>query len=302
MPGIHVRPCGQEVCFRGIGNSCMNRHRHFNLWLHSDEELAPLVGGDIVERATLHEWPLSCVQQVTTSGGRRFIYKTQLGPTVESEFYASARSSLLVAGRTIYESSGYVCMLFDFIEASSIKDLNLSEEEAVRIGRAVVERIGEITGELPYFVDLRTQERWEALVGATLNGLRRLIDQGEFSLLGEAAVRDLERWAFSEPALSAIRTDPGYVHGDLAGDNLFVLADGYRVIDWQFPRLGPTDVDLATLVESLGFDPLQHVDEGVVQVMCFLRVHWLTQCAVRWIRDGAAGYDGQIAQLVSRML
>ncbi len=48
----------------------MHRHAYFDLWLHDDDELGPLVQGEIVERVTLHEWPLSSVQRLTLSGGR----------------------------------------------------------------------------------------------------------------------------------------------------------------------------------------------------------------------------------------
>lgn len=55
----------------------MHRHRHFDLWLHDDEELVPLLQGQIAERVTLHEWPLSCVQRLTTAQGKKVIYKSQ---------------------------------------------------------------------------------------------------------------------------------------------------------------------------------------------------------------------------------
>jgi hypothetical protein len=36
--------------------------------LHSDSELAEVLGAGIVERQTIHEWPLSCVQRVVLEG------------------------------------------------------------------------------------------------------------------------------------------------------------------------------------------------------------------------------------------
>jgi hypothetical protein len=91
------------------------RHPYFDLWLHNDDELAPFVQGDIAQRVTLHQWPLSCVQRLTTVDGRTLIYKAQFGPTVESEFYANARSDLLPWAQTIYVQDGYACMLFEFM-------------------------------------------------------------------------------------------------------------------------------------------------------------------------------------------
>jgi hypothetical protein len=280
----------------------MHRHQHFDLWLHDDKELTSLIQNDIVERVTLHEWPLSCVQRLTTSDGRKAIYKAQSAPSVESQFYANARSTLLALGETVYRSGDHACMLIEFVEGPLIEDLDLPQDKVVHIGRTVMEQIAGIAGELPYYVDVSTEEKWGELVGATLTDLGALIDQGKFSLVDLATIRNLERWAFSEPVLSAVRTNPGYIHADLSGDNLFVLPDGCRVIDWQYPRLGPREVDLALLLESLGFDPVRYVGEGVVWVMLFLRIHWLTQCAVRWIPEGARGYDRAIAQLASLMV
>jgi hypothetical protein len=69
--------------------------------LHSDDELVRLLGSGIEERATIHAWPLSCVQQVRLANGRRLVYKSQLPPTVEPEFYQAASSALLADHRLL---------------------------------------------------------------------------------------------------------------------------------------------------------------------------------------------------------
>ncbi len=277
----------------------MHRHKFFNLFLHDDKELEPLLQGDILERVTLHEWPLSCVQRLTTFDGRKIIYKAQFGPTVEPEFYASAQSELRVSGDTIYQSDGHVSMLIEFVEAPPLTDLDVSENQAVQLGRMVLAKIADISGGLPVYIDASTEDKWGELVDGTLTDLKALVSRGRFGIVDTNLISKMKRWAFSKSTLSALRVNPGYVHGDLGGDNLFVLADGYRVIDWQRPRLGPTDLDLATLLESLGCDPLRHVDEDIVRMMYFLRINWLTQCAVRWFPQGAETYDRSIAQLAT---
>ena len=106
-------------------NQAMYQHKYFNLRLHDNVELEEILRAKIVERRILHEWPLSCVEQVVTEDGRKWVYKSQFGPTVESQFYANATSKLLVAGKTLYKSeSGFVKMLFEFIEAPRIKNVN----------------------------------------------------------------------------------------------------------------------------------------------------------------------------------
>ena len=279
----------------------MHRHKYFDLWLHDDEELVFLVQSDILERVTLHEWPLSCVQRLTLADGHKLIYKTQFGPTVESEFYASAKSDLLPWAQTVYEADGHVCMLIEFIEGPQMEGLDLPEEEVVWIGRAVIEQIAAISGELPCWFDVSDEQKWEVLICTALRDLRELVDEGKFRLVDKALVRNLERRAVSNSVLSAIRTRPGYVHRDLGGDNLFVLPDGYRVIDWQRPILGPTDLDLAVLLEFFGFDPVAHVGEGVVQVVNLLKIRWSTQCAAKWFPEGTASYDEWVVQFASRI-
>ena len=70
------------------------------------------------------------------------------------------------------------------------------------------------------------------------------------------------------------------------------------MIDWQRPILGPAFLDLALLLESLGFDPLPHVGQGGVWLMRLLRIGWLTDCAVKWFPEGRGTYDRQIAELI----
>ena len=50
--------------------------------------------------------------------------------------------------------------------------------------------------------------------------------------------------------------------------------DGYRVIDWQRPVLGPADVDLASLLQCAGRDPGEAVAGPVVGIAWFLRLQW----------------------------
>ncbi len=120
--------------------------------------------------------------------------------------------------------------------------------------------------------------------------------RGSFREVDEDVVRRVEGWAFSVPVVAATATQ-AYLHGDLAGDNVFVLPSGYRVVDWQRPFRGPADLDLATWLESFGLDPLRHLAEGVVWTLYLLRLAWFTECAVRWFPEGIPDYDGQIARL-----
>jgi hypothetical protein len=284
----------------------MHCHPYFDLVVHDDDELAPLAGGEIVERVTLHEWPLSCVQRLTLAGGRRWIYKTQYGPTVEPEVYARVRSDLLPRAETIHRAAGHagrhLCMLIEYVDAPTFEDLAPAEEEAVRVGREVRAQIDRIDGDRPHYLDLSDEARWAAYVEAMLAELSRLIQRGAFTIVTPTLVRDLACCARSAPVLDAIRDRSGYVHRDMSADNLLVLpGGGYRLIDWQRPILGLPELDTVDLLHSLGYDPLRHVEAAVVQVWLLLSIGWLTEAKARWFPQGES-YDRQVADLARRLL
>jgi hypothetical protein len=253
-----------------------------------------------VERTTLHEWPLSCVQRLTLEGGKRLVYKTQYGPTVEAEVYERARSPLLPRAETLYRADGHVCMLIEYVDAPMFEDLEPSEEDALRVGSEVRAQISAIEGDLPCYINVRDVERWRAYVQTLLGELHGLIEGGAFSQTTHQMADDLSRRASSRSVLAAFEGPCGYVHRDLSADNLLVMPDGYRVIDWQRPIFGPIDLDRVDLLNSLGYDPMRHVYAGVVQVWLILSIGWLTEAKARWFPQGES-YDGQVAQLIARL-
>jgi hypothetical protein len=111
---------------------------------------------------------------------------------------------------------------------------------------------------------------------------------------------DLARWAVSPSVLAAFDRSCGYVHRDLSADNVLVRPDGYRVIDWQRPIWGPVDLDCVDMLNSLGYDPLRHINIGVVQVWLILSIGWLTEAKARWFPEGTS-YDQQVAVLIARL-
>jgi hypothetical protein len=278
----------------------MIRHPYFDLNLHDDNELGVLLGSPLCQRQTLQEWPLSCVQRILTEAGQKLIYKAQHDPSVEPDFYAAARSSLLVSAQTIYRAGTYSAMLIEVIEAPALKQLNLPEAEILEIGQGLLQQIAGLEGQLPYYLDIASEQKWRLRMGEVLSALKRLVETGIFQSVHPEDLAQLERCAFSEDVLRTFRAGTGYVHNDLAGDNVFLLPDGPRVIDWQRPILGPRDLDLALLLESLGFDPLPHVGEGIVRLMRLERIGWFTECAVRWFPEGRETYDRQIAELIKK--
>jgi hypothetical protein len=279
----------------------MIHHPYFDLHLHDDLELGVLLGSPVCERLTLQEWPLSCVQRVMTEDGRTQIYKAQHSPSIEPEFYAQARSRLIISARTVYDAEPYSAMFLEYLEAPTVEQMKWAEPEVLEFGTALLRQIAGIEGQLPFRLDLSSEQKWSDYFGDILGDLQNLVQERSFQVVQPPMVAALERLAFSEPVLEAIRAGSAYVHHDLAGDNVFVLPDGAKVIDWQRPILAPAALDLALLLESLGFDPLPHVGEGVFWLMRLLRVGWFAECATEWFPAGRETYDRQIAEIIRQI-
>ncbi len=275
----------------------MKRHQHFDLWLHEDDELAEILGSPITERATIHEWPLSCVQRVRTGDGGRHIYKVQAPPTLEADFYARARSPLLVSARVLEGTGTTVAILMEELESPRLSDVRPVETEAIAIATDLVGQIAKIGGDPPIMTDIGTEDRWAAYIGAALDDIRALVGDGSFRQVDLELVNRLSRWAEAPSLLDAIRMPAGYVHADLKADNVLVTPDGYRVLDWQRPIRGPVALDNATLLISLGIDPTKHVPIGIVQLYHLLHIAWYAQAARRWFPQGKPWFDGFIARI-----
>lgn len=197
-------------------------HRFFDLKLHSDAELQGLLGCGIADRRTIHEWPLSCVQIVTTSDGRRRIYKSAYGPTVEARFYQRAESPLLPGATCLYRSRGYSILLIDYIQGTLVGDLHYSRDELIATGRSLVDQISRIRGNVPCYRDLGSVRRWQAFVARVLADLARLIDSGRFRLTTRKDAAYLREWVSRKAVLDQFRAGARTIHGDAIGNNVWL--------------------------------------------------------------------------------
>jgi hypothetical protein len=279
----------------------MQRHPYFDLWLHEDAELAALLGSPVTGRTTVHEWPLSCVQRLTLADGRTQIYKAQAPPTVEPDFYVHARSPLLVTARLCAAPDGPAALLLDALTAPRLADSRPSAKDGLCIAETILAQIGQIAGAPPVIADIRSSEQWAAYAGTMLADLTALVESGAFHQTDHALIDRLRRQALAPGVLAAFRTPTGCVHRDLSGDNIFVLPEGYRVIDWQRPLLGPVLLDFAALLQTVGLDPRQHIDAGILQLRDLLSIAWVVQCARTWFPPGAATYDAAVVRLAAQV-
>jgi hypothetical protein len=279
----------------------MQRHPTYDLWLHTDAELAGLLGSDVLERIDLQAWTLSCVQRLILQDGRRLIYKAQAEEGVEADFYARVSSPLLVGHRCLGRHANTVTLLFDYVAPPPLKDLPLSPAEILAHGHDLVTAVQGLGDGAPLYADLGSLERWEAFVVANLSRLTALIASGKFRSTPPQTVTRLAAWAASPPVRAAFRGRCVFSHADLSGGNVFLTQAGYKIIDWQFPRRLPEGVDLAVYLDFMHLDPYQHVDPAVVNIAWFLRVGWYIHTQVD-LFPSSDRYEAFVAANVHRII
>jgi len=248
-----------------------------DILLHSDAELTELLSSRIIERETIHEWPLSCVQKLLLDDGTKLIYKSQLPPTVEAQFYENATTDLLPGHRLLGHLGHCQVMTIEWIDAPLLRDLARSATQLFDHGRNVLARIAAIEGQLPVHLDIGSAESWSNAVEETLEKLAGLLSDGRFRLITNGDAIRVREWGISSRIINAVTENPRLSHGDLKADQVFITPDGYRVIDWQRPVIAPPDVDMVSLFVESGIDPGEYVDDAVVEIFWFLRLYWAVE-------------------------
>ncbi len=279
----------------------MEHHPHFDLWLHTTDELSALLSATVTERLTLQEWTLSCVQRLTLDSGKKLIYKIQAGEGVEPEFYAQVKSPLLPAHQSLGRLKHSAAMLFEYIEAPALKDLSLSETQILDHGRALVKAVQAFPDRVPLYADLNSLIHWQEFANQTLTKLSRLLDTGKFRVIQPDTVTRLAAWADTGPVRRAFQGKGVITHADLSGGNVFLTPNGYKIIDWQFPRRLPEGFDLAVYLDFMGVDPYQYVDPAVVNIAWFTRVNWYVHSQVDLFPDSDR-YEAFVINSADRIL
>lgn len=296
-----------------------------DLLLHADDELAALLGAAIVERRTIHEWPLSCVQRVSLEDGRTLVYKSQRQPTVEAAFYARAQSTLLPGHHSLGRLGDCDILTIDWIDAPLLRDVARSDADLIDHGRRVIAQIGRLqsdrraerhgdspteirgdsddSGHLPVYLDVGSRERWREYAAVTLEKARTLVGDGRFRAIDLAAIARVASWSGAAEVLDAISASSRLTHGDLKSDQVFVTPDGYRVIDWQRPVIAPAELDLVSLLAEDRREPRPFVDVTIVQIFWFLRLGWAVEAQHDLFPDFAKGpFDTWAGRAVRRIL
>jgi hypothetical protein len=217
------------------------------------------------------------VKRLLLEDGTRLVYKSQLPPTVEPRFYERASSCLLPRHQSLGKLGACDLMAIEWIDAPLLRDEARDAAQLVEHGKRLVAQIGEIAGELPAWLDIGSREAWMAAAQATLERLCTLVQDGRFASVDRETIPRLQTWAASGRVLSAIEQNPRLAHGDLKADQVFLAADGYRIIDWQRPVVAPPEIDLVALLVSQNLDPRPFVEAPVVGIHWFLLLHWAVE-------------------------
>jgi hypothetical protein len=290
----------------------MERHPYFDLWLHDTPELSAHLGVEIVERVTIHDWPLSCVQLLRLADGKQVIYKSQLRATsVEPDIFAAVNSdragisnltrSRLPRADTLGTLENSVGMIIEYIDTPRLEDLQLTEAEIVGHGNRLLIEIGQFPVDLPVYIDISSRAKWLVFVDQTLSMLRSLINRELFRLTTPAMVQSLAEWSQSQAVMTALQSPSTFNHGDLGGDNVFVIPEGYKIIDWQRPVRGPAELDRVTYLFAMGVDPLKYTHRCMNELNWFIHLRWFTECKLHWFPPGES-YDRQVAELAGLIL
>lgn len=250
----------------------MYRHATYNLWFHDDAELSVAIGSAVVARTTLHEWPLSVVQRVECADGGRHIYKVQASPTVEPEFYAVARSPIVVGAQVLPASNGPAALLLDEIQSPHLSELQLPVAQRMAVVEDLLVAIGQIDGDVPAMYDLRSRDGWSEFSKRLVSNLQAIVDGRGPPAFTQQLVQQVDACRKNPEVHEALDAPSGYVHNDLVPRNVLVLDDGYRVLDWQRPIWAPVAIDRATLMEAVGIDPRPHVPPGALMLRWMLQI------------------------------
>ena len=284
----------------------MQKHAHFDLYLPTGGEFARALGQPVLSRTTLHHWPLSCVERIHTADGQAYICKSISGPLIEPVFYQAIAADLLPGCRVLHLDQRYAIMLLDDLSGGSLSggglawtradQMHLTLPQAISLAEQLTSHIRELPASAPLFMDLSSASAWGAIVAQMVDTIQALSMADGFGAVTPAIVTRIRRACGAPALLAALDNAPGLIHADLTAQNVFVREGQVKVIDWQFPRCGPRDLDRALFLMSLGHSPAGVAEGGTMALLHLLRIEWFVQCAVRWFPAGRDGYSAQIVE------
>ena len=282
-----------------VAATLLKKHPHFNLLLPVDSVLEQLVGVQIISRVVCHEWPLSCVERIEFAGGPLKYCKTTRPPSREIDVYSSLQSEILVPHHVVrHDPDGSILLLDSFSGSPLTREVVESAGAPKYFGR-IREKLSTLSGERPVFLDLSSVDRVREQFGIMLERLYRLFGSTSDAPISIELLQVATDTAKSPAVERSIIDDPVYSNGDLSADNILVMGDDTRIIDWQFPRLASLSVEMVNLYMSLGMNPRTILPDAAIAASLLLKVRWFAECAELWVPDG--GYQELISQLLGQI-
>ena len=280
----------------------MQRHPEADVVVHTNDDLAEILGSAITRREQLRCWPLSSVELIETADRERHVYKAQRLLTVEPALYSAAagRTSLLPSCRVLTCDEQSSTMLLEHLGTPVPLD-GMSEDDIVRLARDVIAAIGTLPTGLPHYVDVGDLDAWRAVVDWTIDGLSALIGDGRFQRCTSDDLALIGEWSRSPAVLTVIDGPTRLTCGDTKFDQVFRDDTGYRLVDWSAAAIAPPDLDLVMLLEDQGIDPLRHVDPAVYGIRWFLLLRWAAIAKLELIPDMPQMFDDWAADGVAKL-
>ena len=242
----------------------------------SDAAIAGALGTQVAERVEVHRWPLSCVQRLLLEDGTSLAYKAQLQPSVETRFYAVARSPLLLPARVLAEGP---CshLVLPWVSRPSLAEQELPAAELAATVAVLGREIAAIQGDLPTYLDLGSASGIQAIAEQVLAMASVLVGDGRLPSLTTHDLAFVSDWVGRPSVVHALTTDRVYTNGDLTANQVFVPEAGtqhYTVVDWQRPVWATAGVDVVSALMDAGHDPADHVDWPPIGAYWLQLLHW----------------------------
>ena len=238
------------------------KEEFMNIWLHEDECLEELLGGRIISREILHQWPLSYVEKITLEDNTQLVYKSQhAASSVEKEFYSKIKMPFLTS--PIYSETYKNCdiMIMPYLEYPT-----LGEMCEIEYGNIVlnISRVIQDISDMPVFFDLSSVDKLEHIIDAVCIIFEK---KGE-----DHNIAILRKWISKEAHNCYDNQQIGNVHGDLSKSNILTKNGELRyILDWQRPLLAPVILESALAFRLTGNDAVKkYGDFGILALICHL--------------------------------
>ncbi len=245
------------------------------------------------------EWPLSCVEKVTTTDGAEWIVKCNHAPcTIEGNFYTLLDRPFLIKPINLHDEPPYQVIMYPYIEgmpfsktkhAQKFSAAEIFRQEFAPILQSIYHR------ELPVYLKIDTSSDFLDTFRNMVFALSELAGSNKFTQIKTQDIKKLANAIESTRVKEVALRQTTLVHGDLSIDNiLFTSTNEFYIIDWQRPMVGSPLIDEYTFVKSNGEIP----QPSAILMGTLVQINWFVDCAINWFPPGINTYDHQVKGFV----